>query len=652
MYKLFKNNFEAITGVIAFIFYVITLAPSTIQIDSGELAAVQALAGIAHPTGYPLFTIAGYLFSFLPFSASIIFQLNILSALWCTLAVVMFVKSVKLILDNIDRLNVVKVKVSPKQSRKKKQEINAKQSPSESEFIISEDKKIAAAVLSGLMLAFSRTFWFQSTSVEVYSLHIFLMSLIILFLIKGYLLAQSSPEKVHFTAWLIFAFILALGFTNHMTTLLILPGTAFLYFNKYRFTSVSFKRIGIMVALFAVMLIIFYAYLPIRASQNPVINWGNPVDFERLIRHISGKQYQVWLFSSAEASKKQLVYFINSLPSEFNISLFIGFIGLFASYVLARKMFFFLAITFFTTVLYSINYDINDIDAYFLLAYVTVAYFAAFGIIQILKFLKSKKYGYALPAGLIITFIAVQAYFNFIKVDQSKTFTFEDYTKAVLGSIEENAAIFSYQWDYFISQSYYFQFVENYRRDVKIIDKELLRRSWYYNQLETAHPGTSSGVQKDVELFLEALKPFERGENYDSNLLETLFRRIMTGLVKTNIEKGEYYIAPEIFENEMQRGEFSLPEGFTLVPHLLLFKVVDGNDYVPAPDPDFSIRFPQNRNRYVNFIESMVGSMLARRALYEMQFDRVDRAKIYITKIQNEFPNYSLPPGLIEVLSK
>ncbi len=651
MNKFIKNNFVAVTGVIAFIFYIVTLAPTTIQIDSGELAAVQALGGIAHPTGYPLFTIAGYLFALLPFSASKIFQLNILSAIWCSVAVMLFVSTVKLILDNIDNLHSGKIKVSSKQLRKKKK-VDTKQSISNSESMISEDKKIAAAVLSGLVLAFSRTFWFQSTSVEVYSLHIFLMSLIILFLIKGYLLVQSSHEKIHLTGWLIFAFVLALGFTNHMTTLLILPGAAFLYFNKYRFTALSVNRIVLMMALFAVVLIVFYAYLPIRAAQNPVINWGNPVDFERLFRHISGKQYQVWLFSSTEAAKKQLVYFINSLPLEFNVSLFIGFIGLFASYVLAKKIFIFLIITFLATVLYSINYDINDIDAYFLLAYLAISYFAAFGIVQLFKYLKSNKFGYKIPAGLIIIFIAVQAYFNFIKVDQSQTFTFEDYTKAVLGSVEKDAAIFSYQWDYFLSQSYYFQFAENYRRDVKIIDKELLRRSWYYHQLETAHPGILSGVQKEVELFLKALTPFERGENYDSNLLENLFRRIMTGLVKANIEKGEYYIASEIFENEMQRGEFSLPEGFTLVPHLLLFKVVKGNEYVPAADPDFSIRFPQNRNRYVNFIESAVGAMLARRALYEMQFDRVDRAKIYITKIQNEFPNYTLPPGLKEVLGK
>jgi hypothetical protein len=55
-----------LSGLILFIIYLITLAPSVVQIDAGELAAVQATLGIAHPTGYPLFTIIGFLFSKLP----------------------------------------------------------------------------------------------------------------------------------------------------------------------------------------------------------------------------------------------------------------------------------------------------------------------------------------------------------------------------------------------------------------------------------------------------------------------------------------------------------------------------------------------------------------------------------------------------------
>ncbi len=48
--------------------------------DSGELAAAVATLGIAHPTGYPLFTIVGHLWTYLPISSSVIFELNVFAA--------------------------------------------------------------------------------------------------------------------------------------------------------------------------------------------------------------------------------------------------------------------------------------------------------------------------------------------------------------------------------------------------------------------------------------------------------------------------------------------------------------------------------------------------------------------------------------------
>ncbi|HVO74749.1 MAG TPA: hypothetical protein VMT35_12045, partial [Ignavibacteriaceae bacterium] len=106
------------------------------------------------------------------------------------------------------------------------------------------------------------------------------------------------------------------------------------------------------------------------------------------------------------------------------------------------------------------------------------------------------------------------------------------------------------------------------------------------------------------------------------------------------------------FENEMQSGQFALPRGYSLVPDIFLFKVVKGNSYVPAKDPDYIIRFTENKNHYTELIKRFVGGMLARRALYEMQFDKVERARVYIKKIKKDFPDFILPPGLAEVVEK
>jgi len=42
--------------------------------------------------------------------------------------------------------------------------------------------------------------------------------------------------------------------------------------------------------------------------------------------------------------------------------------------------------------------------------------------------------------------------------------------------------------------------------------------------------------------------------------------------------------------------------------------------------------------------------MLSNRAMYELKFDKVERAKLYINKIKNDFPGYQLPQGLEGVI--
>ncbi|MBI5727693.1 MAG: DUF2723 domain-containing protein [Ignavibacteriales bacterium] len=641
-----------VTALLTLGLYILTLAPTVIQIDTGELAAVQILLGIAHPTGYPFFTLAGHIFSLIPLPFRAIYQMNLLAALWCAASIGIFVVIIRYTAINLHLFGVEKfVRVKRKKKRgedKKKIEIAE---PVMLFKVISPLVAILSASLGGLVLGFSKTYWFQATSVEVYSAQIFLFMIIIGALLRAFIVTKSQPENT-LKAWGIASIALALGFTNHMTTLMIIPAAIYLFFACHGFRKESFAVAGKLLLPFSAVLLLMYSYLPIGASRNPLINWGNPVDLERILRHISGKQYQVWLFSSFDAAKKQFAYFIENFPSEFNISIIFALLGLWFLLQRARKLFYFVGIAAVFTVLYSINYDINDIDAYFLLAYICIGFFAAFGIMYLFELLYDKKFHYGLALTAALVFAGVQVYYTVDKVDQHDTYTFEDYTHALLGSVQKDAVIISYQWDYFISPAYYLQHVENKRKDVSIIDKELLRRSWYYNQLERGNPGLLRGIAPDIQSFLTALKPFERSEVFDAQLLETYYQRIMSGLVTTNVGKRPVYIGVELYEGEMQRGEFTLPKGLTLVPDLFFFKVVKAGEYVPAPDPVFQIRFPKTGNKYTGMIKTMVSSMLVRRAMYEMEYSRVDRAKVYIRKIKSAFPDYQLPRGLAEVIVK
>ena len=480
----------------------------------------------------------------------------------------------------------------------------------------------------------------QSTSVEVYSLHLFLINIVILFLLKAYFDKEGNNRN-----WFYVSVALALSFSNHMTTILILPGIAFLFYSSNRFGVNAIKLNLKMIAVFIPALLLIYLYLPIRSSQNPLLNWGDPVNFENFWRHFTGAQYRVWLFASSAAAKKQFAYFISNIPSEFSGSIagLVILLGFVYSFKKFRNMFYFLLITFIATISYSINYDINDIDSYFLLAYISLIFFSSFGFVYMYNLNKGKLNNSAL---LVIFFLIplVQMGFNYNENDQSSAYIYKDYTKQILNSVPENSLILSYQWDYWVSASYYFRLVENYRRDVTVIDKELLRRSWYYNQLESDYPGILDSMQNDVNGFLKALQPFERSEKFNPNLLEKYYKAIIIDLLITH--KGDVFIAPELYNNEIRKGKLSIPDGYHLVPYNYLFLLTKKSGYIAAPELTDSIRFPKLRNKYSDVIEQTIINAFSYRALYELNYGFRKKAKRIVLLLKKKFPKVRLDERL------
>lgn len=273
------------------------------QIDTGELAVVQATLGIAHPTGYPLFTIIGWLFLKIPLPVTKIFQSNLLAAIFCAGAVILFFKTLGILFEYLY------IRVTPVSKAKKKKE---KTSSSAHIISLSGFEKYFVLTAATLFIAFNETFWQQSTLVEVYSLQALLFMFILFFAVRFFI-----TEKPALKDYLLLSASVALGFTNHMTTLLFIPGLIYLFFSKTGFTKDLFKKILFMLLVFLGIIAVIYSYLFIRAAQNPELNWGNPLNFDNFLRHVTGKQYQVWMFSSVEDAKKQLVDYIISLPSVF-----------------------------------------------------------------------------------------------------------------------------------------------------------------------------------------------------------------------------------------------------------------------------------------------------------------------------------------------
>ena len=209
--------------ILSFTTYVLTLCPTVSWYDSGELISACFNLGIAHPTGYPLYTIIGRIFSLLPLGNSA-FRVNIMSAFLGAMTVI--------VIYVIMRTLLVSVWKDAVQKRRDRESLR---------FFKNE----VPAVVASLTFAFSPLFWTQAIIAEVYTLHTTLIALLIFSLLRlSKSLSTSShstedtncPEgdifekrRMHRYQFLfLFCFLLGLSLGHHLTTLLYIP--AFLFF--------------------------------------------------------------------------------------------------------------------------------------------------------------------------------------------------------------------------------------------------------------------------------------------------------------------------------------------------------------------------------------------------------------------------------------
>lgn len=691
-------------GVIAFAVYIMTLAPTVWFIDSGELAAVATTLGIAHPTGYPLFTIIGHIFTLLPIGSSEIYKLNLMSAFFCSLGIFMFYMLIKFFMQNGTIAEDKPAAKLPKSKNTKSPAALVKEK-------VTAIPDIIVYTVSGfaaLVLAFSKTYWAAANSVEVYPLHVFFLSTLMFVFMKAVFSTKRNENEGSFITqnkyYLIFAFLLGLSFTNHLTTILLAPAclTLFFYTNLYNKQRL-YKLLAFMAVCFVVGFSV-YLYLPIRANMNPTLIWGNPYNFERFYWHITGKQFSVWIFSakgsipaflllmgttvglavyglikqktlnqslhfiffiivcvlgyllisgSSEIVNTQFKKFSASLWGEFGTALVL--LSILGIYFLSRfntRIYYFTFLTFFGCLFYSINYDINDIYSYFLLAYITLAVWIGFGAVfiytQLAVMLKTNIQRLAFGVVVVLTsLVALNA--NYAGNDESKNHFVEEFTMNVFQNAEPNSIIISSQWDFWVSASWYFHFVKNIRPDIVVIDKELLRRSWYFKFLENNYPEVYNNSRAEIERFLPELYKFEHDIPYDTRSIMKLFEEMMTSFVKNNPNRRSY-ITWEIEQNKNE----SFAQDFIRIPDGLLFRMVPrdqikNNQVTDYKVYDFKFTPAAPKDYYYETLMRSYAMMLTASASYLITTGRIDDAKKYIELSLTAVPNF---PQAIELKKK
>ncbi len=689
-YNLILSIFAALA---AFIVYILTLAPSVWFIDAGELTTVAATLGIAHPTGYPLFTIIGHIFTLLPFSPSVVYKMNAMSAFFCSLGVLSFFFLMKLMVSK-------KENYSPAVAQKKGQ--SQKPAAPAKPVQLPEVIRYGIVIFSSLILAFSQTYWDTATAVEVYPLHCFLVITLMFVFLKAIIETKIGKETggsfvKENRGYLLFAFLLGLSFTNHMTTILLAPACLTLFFvTNYKDKKRMIKLLGYMSVCFIISLSL-YLYLPIRANMKPTLIWGNPYNLERFIWHFTAKQFTVWIFSAqgsvpvfllllgsalvlsvtgllkqktinqyfhfgaflvvgvlsylflSSANKSisdQFIKFTGSLGSEYGTGVIIlSMIGVYRLSKYNITIYYFTLLTFFGCLLYSVNYDIHDIDSYFLLSYITIVIWIGFGALLIAeRIVASLKTHGAQTAFAAVLFLAalIPLKTNWNSDDKSKDYSVKEFTMNNFRNIEPNSIVITTQWDFWVSASWYYKYVMNMRPDIIVIDRELLRRSWYFTFLERNYPEIYNNSRPEIEKFLVLLDRFEHNLPYDVNSINKYYADMLTSIVTNNPGRKIY----ETWEIPQNRNE-PFATGYLRVPDGLLLRLMKPEEvkdnYIPDYKTyDFQFTPTTQDDYYHKTIMGSYSMMLTRSANILIAAGRTEEAKKYLDLALLAEPNYQL----------
>jgi len=431
LYYKMKNFVVIFLLVITLIVYLLTICPTVYVGDSGEIISACYSMGIAHPPGYPLYCFLGKIFSYLPLS-NVAFRVNLVSAFFSSLTILMLFFTLSTL------------------------------------FTFFTSFTFLFALSASLSFAFSKTFWSQSLIAKggIYTLNSFLF-VIILFLFFKVIFQKDK------TSLFIFALFSGLILTNHHTSLAIVVFSfIFLYFWQKDLFIKNFWKI---LLLFLIGLS-FYLYLPIRASSNPAMNWGNTTSLSGLLDLIFRKQYggfakgekTLYLFS------QQILSFLKTYSSQFTIFLIpFVFLGLFNLYKINKKIFIytmFIFLTFTVVIILLINpkmnrNDLDVIEVFYIPAYLISAIWLYFGFNYILILLKNKTlvtlftfFSFLLPLG-----------FNYFENDRSKNYIAYNYGINMLKTPEKDSILFASQ-DNEVFILAYFKKVEGVREDVTIYE--------------------------------------------------------------------------------------------------------------------------------------------------------------------------------------
>ena len=404
--------------------------------DSGDLTSAAAVLGVPHPTGYPLFVLLGHLATRVPLAdVDPAGRINLMNVVLAALGVGL------LALSSGTLARSVSVPVW---------------------------LRWALVAIAAATIATTELYWSQAIIGEVYALQATLTALVF------WCWARPGTHAALRGA------AHGLALTNHLTSLLLLVAAA--AFARPRDRSPAAATAAMSWFLLGLLMpLALYALLPIRARQQPAAHWGDPRTLDRLVTHVTARQYRGnigWL--EPVETLRDLIGLIRfasgDLPPWVLPAAAVGWVWLWRS---NRPYALFTSAVVAGTLLMTAVYQVPDRGAYLLPAYLSVGLWAGLGLVQTAAALLRRHAGgagfrMARPAmaiGVLLTVglssvwaIRTGRHVNLHGDDSSVVFA-----RSVLDSLPERATYYTARDDTTFAL-WYAQRVLGLRRDVRVVD--------------------------------------------------------------------------------------------------------------------------------------------------------------------------------------
>lgn len=411
---------DALLMLASLALYVHTLAPTVLPADSGEFQLVANVLGIAHPPGYPLYTMLAKLSTLFPIGEPA-YRVNLFSALTSSLTLCVLSRAVRrATYSNITGW-------------------------------------VAAAVL-----AVSPTFWAQATTANIRSLTALFTAL----QLDALVAYGESKDRRYLLG---FALVFGLGVTHHGSTVfLVLPYAASVFANDpdlLRHPSRLMTPCAVFLLSFLVWL-----YLPLRSAMGASFDPAPIRSLSGFLNHVLalGFRGDMFYFMQSSVLPARLRVLLNILTMEFaGVSLLLAVWGVVCLGLRRRRLLILCGGVWFVNALTAIAYRAPQTVEYMMPAHVALAFLCAYGVWSLASLVKDRRIPPLLVAAslLLPVMTGVRNYPSFLQLSRDRST--REYAETLLKSVPQGACILS-NW-HFATPLWYLQQMEHARPDVEVV---------------------------------------------------------------------------------------------------------------------------------------------------------------------------------------